>query len=133
MAKAVRNLSMTVNSKTAHLVVSSNLPNEFLESLVYIPSRFRGSFNEAASKLLRQSLTLCSYNTNRSVDNQGAERLNNVDEPSVSICRSFSKSDLFATTITGKKSLSLTPAYSTLVNNRGQRRKSRSKSLRRIC
>jgi len=40
-AKAVRSLSMTVNSKTAHLVVSTNLPHEFLESLVYIPSRFR--------------------------------------------------------------------------------------------
>lgn len=94
-------------------VVPANLPNKLLERLVDIPSGLCRCFDELTSELLGECRTLYGNAITKSgkmvsgsvVRSKSGRKLG---VPCVCTCLSRSKSDLFATTMTGKKSLSLT-------------------------
>lgn len=105
-------------SSHTHLVESSNLPYELIKCFFYINSCFCWCFNESAIESSCQFLSLCATGERKNQHDSSIEvefhierereRERESDAPALDTWRSDSRSDLFATTITGKWSLSFT-------------------------
>ena len=95
-----RGLTHTRN-KGAYLVVLADLPHKVAERLVDVETLLRGRLDEPTAKVLRKSAALCKHRERSELPSLLLTH-SAANAPCPPTCRSYSRSHLFATTMTGK-------------------------------
>jgi hypothetical protein len=95
------------DQEIANLVVFPDFTDKIVECFINVDSLFRRRFDKFASKVFGKVAALFQIWCNIKYHNY-PELQSGEDAPFMPTCRSYSRSHLFATTITGKESWSFT-------------------------